>query len=371
MQPGVRVEVPLGRGNRKRIGYCAEIANARAAARRLKPIGTVIDGPVAVVPLHAAADAVDVASTISVRWARCSRRWCRRGCGVRRGHGSRFSCGFRPSIAARLTQLKLPEKQAAALRMLAMSPQPMTPADLAQAARCTQAPDHGVAAQEAGGRGSATRPPGHSPTRQPVERQKTSARSISDQQRALDAILLPLRENRHETIVIHGVTGSGKTEVYIRAIDEVIQYGRQAIVLVPEISLTPQTRARFQSRFDRVAVLHSHLTPPERHWHWQQIAAGQVQVVVGARSAVFAPTPNLGLIVIDEEHDASFKQDKAPRYHARDVALQRAAMRTRPGGARVGHAVVGELVRGATGRLSTGGDAASRFASAAARCLDG
>ena len=126
-----------------------------------------------------------------------------------------------------------------------------------------------------------------------------SVRSIlklnRDQQRVLDAILLPLREQRHETIVIHGVTGSGKTEVYIRAIDEVIQYGRQAIVLVPEISLTPQTRARFQSRFDRVAVLHSHLTPSERHWHWQQIAAGEIQVVVGARSAVFAPTPQPGL----------------------------------------------------------------------------
>ncbi len=146
----------------------------------------------------------------------------------------------------------------------------------------------------------------------------------ADQQSALQGILDPLRQRRYETIVIHGVTGSGKTEVYIQAIEEVIQYGRQAIVLVPEISLTPQTRRRFESRFEHVAVLHSHLTPPERHWHWRRIAAGEVQVVVGARSAVFAPTPNLGLIVIDEEHDASFKQDTAPRYHAREVAAQRA-----------------------------------------------
>ena len=124
--------------------------------------------------------------------------------------------------------------------------------------------------------------------------------------------------------MIHGVTGSGKTEVYIQAIEEVISYGRQAIMLVPEISLTPQTKERFRSRFDKVAVLHSHLGDAERHWHWERIARGEVQVVVGARSAIFAPVPHLGLIVLDEEHEGSFKQDSAPRYHARDVALWRA-----------------------------------------------
>src|SRR5690606_22927217 len=128
----------------------------------------------------------------------------------------------------------------------------------------------------------------------------------------------------HETFLLHGVTGSGKTEVYIQAIREVVSYGRQAIVLVPEISLTPQTIRRFRSRFPSVAVLHSHLSDAERHWHWQRIANDEVQVVVGARSAVFAPTPHLGLIVIDEEHETTFKQDSVPRYHARDVAWQRA-----------------------------------------------
>src|SRR4029079_3768278 len=107
------------------------------------------------------------------------------------------------------------------------------------------------------------------------------------------------------------------------AIDEVLRFGRQAIVLVPEISLTPQTKQRFRSRFGRVAVLHSDLSEAERHWHWQKIAAGEIDVVVGARSAVFAPTPRLGLIVMDEEHDPSFKQDSMPRHHARDVALFR------------------------------------------------
>ncbi len=112
--------------------------------------------------------------------------------------------------------------------------------------------------------------------------------------------------------------------MYLRAIEHVASFGRQAIVLVPEISLTPQTVRRFAARFDRVAVLHSHQSDVERHQHWQRIARGEVQVVVGARSAVFAPTPHLGLIVLDEEHESTFKQDSSPRYHARDVAWQRA-----------------------------------------------
>jgi primosomal protein N' (replication factor Y) len=145
-----------------------------------------------------------------------------------------------------------------------------------------------------------------------------------DQEQALRAILDPLNAPRHQTILIHGVTGSGKTEVYIQAIQEVIRFGRQAIVLVPEISLTPQTVERFRQRFGAVAVLHSHLSDAERHWHWQQIAEGAVSVVVGARSAIFAPAPNLGLIVLDEEHETSFKQESVPRYHARDVAVARA-----------------------------------------------
>ena len=110
----------------------------------------------------------------------------------------------------------------------------------------------------------------------------------------------------------------------MQAIAEVISFGRQAIVLVPEISLTPQTEERFRSRFGRVAVLHSHQSDVERRRQWELIADGRVSVVVGARSAVFAPTPELGIIILDEEHESSFKQETAPRYHARDVALERA-----------------------------------------------
>src|SRR3954465_2153764 len=131
-------------------------------------------------------------------------------------------------------------------------------------------------------------------------------------------------------ILLHGVTGSGKTEIYLQAIHATLTRGKTAIVLVPEISLTPQTVERFKSRFaeaqDTVAVLHSHLSEGERHDEWHKIHSGRARIVVGARSAVFAPLENLGLIVVDEEHETSYKQEEAPRYHARDVAVVRAKM---------------------------------------------
>jgi primosomal protein N' (replication factor Y) (superfamily II helicase) len=128
-------------------------------------------------------------------------------------------------------------------------------------------------------------------------------------------------------VLLHGVTGSGKTEVYLRAIAHVAEQGRGAIVLVPEIALTPQTVERFQSRFgERIAVLHSHLSEGERYDEWHRIHRGDATIVVGARSAVFAPVRRLGLLVVDEEHETSYKQDDAPRYHARDVAVMRGVM---------------------------------------------
>jgi primosomal protein N' (replication factor Y) (superfamily II helicase) len=129
-------------------------------------------------------------------------------------------------------------------------------------------------------------------------------------------------------ILLHGVTGSGKTEIYLQAIRAALERGRSAIVLVPEISLTPQTVERFKGRFaeaqDAVAVLHSHLSEGERHDEWHKIHSGRARIVIGPRSAVFAPLKNLGLIVVDEEHENTYKQEEAPRYHARDVAVVRA-----------------------------------------------
>jgi primosomal protein N' (replication factor Y) len=148
---------------------------------------------------------------------------------------------------------------------------------------------------------------------------------VSALQQIIQALSTPETER---PILLHGVTGSGKTEVYLQAIRAALEHGRTAIVLVPEISLTPQTVERFKGRFadmqDAVAVLHSHLSEGERHDEWHKIHSGRARIVIGARSAVFAPLKSLGLIVVDEEHETTYKQEEAPRYHARDVAVVRA-----------------------------------------------
>ncbi|WP_134684602.1 primosomal protein N' [Brevibacillus migulae] len=145
------------------------------------------------------------------------------------------------------------------------------------------------------------------------------------QQRIWEPIEASIEKQEFASFLLHGVTGSGKTEVYMEAIERTLAKGREAIFLVPEISLTPQMVERFKGRFgNRVAVLHSALSQGERYDEWRKILHQQVQVVVGARSAVFAPFHKLGLIVIDEEHEGSYKQEETPRYHARDVALWRA-----------------------------------------------
>src|SRR5262249_3461175 len=151
-----------------------------------------------------------------------------------------------------------------------------------------------------------------------------------DQERVWDVVEPALQQGGFRAFLLHGVTGSGKTEIYLKAIDEVVKQGKEALVLVPEISLTPQTLARFRGRSHEVAVLHSHLGDAERGGHWRRVAGGHVQVIVGARSAVFAPTRKLGLIVIDEEHEGTFKQESTPRYHARDVAVMRARLENIP-----------------------------------------
>jgi primosomal protein N' (replication factor Y) len=152
----------------------------------------------------------------------------------------------------------------------------------------------------------------------------------ADQQHVWTTIEPALHGGGFKPFLLHGVTGSGKTEIYLRAIAEVLRQGKEAIVLVPEISLTPQTIQAFRGRCGDVAVLHSHLQEAQRGSHWRRIATGQAAVIVGARSAVFAPTRRLGLIVVDEEHDASYKQDSTPRYHGRDVAVMRARLENIP-----------------------------------------
>ncbi len=145
------------------------------------------------------------------------------------------------------------------------------------------------------------------------------------QQAAADQIHAALQTGEFHTFLLHGVTGSGKTEVYLTAIDSALGDGRGALLLVPEIALTPAVAGQFFSRFgDRVAILHSAFTDVERSEQWRRIRSGSASVVVGTRSGVFAPVRNLGLIVVDEEHDGSYKQEETPRYNGRDVAIVRA-----------------------------------------------
>ncbi|MDQ0206409.1 primosomal protein N' [Alkalicoccobacillus murimartini] len=145
-----------------------------------------------------------------------------------------------------------------------------------------------------------------------------------EQQQAFIPLKKAIVDKRSETFLLHGVTGSGKTEIYLQAIDEVMKQGKEAIMLVPEISLTPQIVSRFKSRFgEEVAVMHSGLSVGEKYDEWRRIHRSEVKVVVGARSAVFAPFSNLGLIIMDEEHETSYKQEDMPRYHTKEVAIKR------------------------------------------------
>jgi primosomal protein N' (replication factor Y) len=146
-----------------------------------------------------------------------------------------------------------------------------------------------------------------------------------EQSQVFQTICKPLHAKKHRSFLLHGVTGSGKTEIYLQSIHECLEQGREAIVLVPEISLTPQMVERFKSRFgDLVAVLHSRLSQGERYDEWRKIQHKQVKVAIGARSAIFAPFTRLGLIIMDEEHEASYKQEDSPKYHAREIAMVRA-----------------------------------------------
>lgn len=153
----------------------------------------------------------------------------------------------------------------------------------------------------------------------------THLKPTPEQAKAISQIKDAVKENRFEAFLLYGVTSSGKTEVYLQCISDVIDKGKSAIVLIPEISLTPQTVERFKSRFgESVAVIHSHVTGGRRFNEWKNIRDGISKIVIGARSAVFSPAKDLGLIVVDEEHENSYKQEDTPRYHAREVAVQRA-----------------------------------------------
>ena len=313
VEPGRRVRVPLGRGNGLRLAYCVAVRHGELPQTPLKTVAGVEDEQ----PLLSRR-MLELTAWMAERWMA---RWGEVLEAV-------LPAGVRLSRKVRVAPLLVatgatPARQPtpAQAKVLAAATQPQTADALAEATAASRAVVHrlvklGLLAAA----GEVERPRQASAAERPRVSHDRPDELSPAQAEALEAIRRPMRESRHETVVLFGVTGSGKTEVYLQAVEETIAYGRQAIVLVPEISLTPQTCDRFRARFGAVAVLHSHLTPAERHTQWREIAAGRVGVVVGARSAVFAPTPRLGLIVIDEEHESSFKQGTAPRYHARDVA---------------------------------------------------
>ena len=232
-----------------------------------------------------------------------------------------------PSLGAMADQLvRRAPRQARALHLLCERPEGMRQTELRRASGIAGSSlrrlieSGAVTTFERGARGTAAE--------SRVSDLEEPPTPTSDQAAALEIVVGALREGRRETVLLHGVTGSGKTEVYLMAIAESLAMGRGAIALVPEIALTPQTASRFTRRFgSRVAVIHSRLSAGERGAAWRSIAEGKCDVVVGPRSAVFAPVRHLGLVVIDEEHDASYKQSDAnPRYHARDVALERSRL---------------------------------------------
>jgi primosomal protein N' (replication factor Y) len=320
-EPGRRVRVPLGKRNRPITGYCVAAGVRPTDGRALKLIQAVLDRQSLLSP----------AMLRLTRWI-AEYYLCEWGqvleavvpSSVRGGAGTRLVTilSVAPDAAAKIERQTLGKKQALVMRILAEAEEGLSPTELARLAKCTLAPI--TALRRKGLIAARSERVSSSRHVEPALKRQPNLALNADQQIALRAILESINSREHQTVLVHGVTGSGKTEVYIQAIQEVVGRGRQAIVLVPEISLTPQTVERFRRRFGRVAVLHSHLGDADRHWQWQRIANGEVCVVVGARSAIFAPTPRLGLIVLDEEHETSFKQDTAPRYHAREVAIQRA-----------------------------------------------
>ena len=325
LRPGHRVRVPFGRGNTSTIGYCVRVDDILAEGldrARLKEVLEILDHP----PL------IDARMLELTRWLAgyyvCS--WGQAldavvPAGVKKQSGTRVGVFLTiPEEAAKLREtVKLTSKQALALEILETAEEPLSIPDLCRLAKCGGAVvaglrKHGLVHTVKRRLKLKPEPPAEVETSPPARPDLTA-----EQRDVLDKIQPAIVNKTFTTFLIHGVTGSGKTEVYLSAIEEVVSRGGEAIVLVPEISLTPQTIRRFKRRFSKVAVLHSHLSDAERHRHWKSIAAGEIEVVVGARSAVFAPARRLGLIVIDEEHESTFKQETVPRYHARDVAVMR------------------------------------------------
>ncbi len=326
---GKRVAAPFGRGNRTTVGFCVGIS-AAPPARNVKDLGRVLDDEPILTP-NLLRLTRWMADYYLCGWGQVLNAVV--PAGVKRQAGTRTAV-LLDAVPESLCPNPLPKltpKQAAALAGLRSIGAALELRQCTRRFQCGPGPLEQLVAKglarrlekrvdkfETGEMEDDT---------DDIEQETTGPLTLNAEQLNAWAVLEnAVRAGGFQPLLLYGVTGSGKTELYLRAIEEIIRQGKEAMVLVPEISLTPQTIARFRGRCGSVAVLHSHLQTAQRGGHWRRIAAGQAQVIVGPRSAVFAPTRRLGLIVIDEEHESSFKQDMTPRYHARDVAVMRARL---------------------------------------------
>lgn len=332
LRVGQRVRVPLGRNNKPALGYVVSI-HSESDYPKIKNVSAIDDDRVLVdarllelarwmsryyvTPLGAVIESI-IPSAVKKK--------------VGIGYTQMVSLlADRDAVQALLEKTRAPKRRAILARLLQL--EPGTSIELVRLAGESGATPATVRKLRASGLISIRSEPDMAGLTADLVASAGDEAEIQlneDQQRVFDDLAPRVRAGGFGVTLLHGVTGSGKTEVYLRCIREVVSAGKQAIVLVPEIALTPQTVRRFTARFQRVAILHSGLSATQRHKFWQQILQGQADVVVGARSAVFAPTPRLGMIVVDEEHESSYKQDTAPRYHARDVAIKRAQLENIP-----------------------------------------
>ncbi len=323
LQQGVRVQVPFG--SKRLTGFVVGFSH-KPAVSPTKDILAVVDGQPAFTPeLYA------LARWLSQRCLCTMARALRAIAAPSRSGSARFADQVYPAdspVEGEGRLLERAPKQAVAWRVAREFPG-LTRSQLAARAGVSL---HVVNALIGKGvltlaRRAVTRRPYPATGRAGIASKAGLPVLTKEQLTALEAITNGLESGERQVFLVHGVTGSGKTEVYIRSVVSVLSRGRQALVLVPEIALTGQMVKQFRERFgDQVAVLHSRLGSGERYDEWRRIYDGKAPVVLGARSAVFAPLPDLGLIIVDEEHEPSYKQEEDPKYHTRDVAFARATM---------------------------------------------
>ena len=336
VEPGQRIEAPFGRKNKPEVGFCVEADVpseqsfiTRGRGRELKKVVRVIDKE----PLIGA-QLMELARWISSYYvcplgqvlAATVPGAVKKGAGVRTERCVYLAISF-DDVEETVRQLRgRKQKQIVELLQAGKASNAETALELRrvlEAIGCTNQPVKKLAEKQIVKitRKTTLKSLPAIPKGMSIKTDKVVLNK--DQRKALASINARINSGRFSVTLLHGVTDSGKTELYIRAVKAVLQKGKTAIVLLPEIALTAQTVQRFSSRFEKIAVMHSGLTAAQRNVQWQTIKSGEADVVIGARSAVFAPLAKLGLIVVDEEHEPAYKQDTAPRYNGRDVAIKR------------------------------------------------